>query len=146
MGPPGSGGCGDAMGRHNGLQEPQGRGRRVVGWLWWLVPLVFFWGGKLSGSLQSALKARHERRLELLEATGKRQLALDAVNRPPEPVCGCGHHLAKHDRAGTCHEMVETATAWDADRKPLSYELRPCNCQQYVGPEPLGTVFAPGRP
>ncbi|MFF4605789.1 hypothetical protein ACFY12_23995 [Streptomyces sp. NPDC001339] len=111
-------------------------------WWWMLVPLVIMGGGWLSDNVRSALKTRHKRKLALLKATEQHQLALDTANRPPEPVCGCTHHLAKHDKAGRCHEVVEAPTAWDAERKPLRYEPRPCNCQQYIGPEPLGTVFA----
>ncbi|WP_354643744.1 hypothetical protein [Kitasatospora camelliae] len=112
------------------------------GWIWALVPAVIVGGGWVGDNVRGALKTRHERRMELQQAAERRQLALDAANRPPEPVCGCTHHLAKHDKQGKCHEVVEAPTAWDADRKPLRYEARPCNCQQYVGPEPLGTVFA----
>ncbi|MFH8384153.1 hypothetical protein ACH4E7_24945 [Kitasatospora sp. NPDC018058] len=111
--------------------------------LWWLVPAVLYGSGSVTAKVRRSLKVRHERKLELLDAAQRRQLALEAASRPPEPVCGCTHHLAKHDKQGRCHEVVETPTAWDADRRPLSYEPRPCNCQQYVGPEPLGTVFAP---
>ncbi|WP_327325836.1 hypothetical protein OG735_27670 [Streptomyces sp. NBC_01210] len=112
------------------------------GWLWLLIPGVIFGGSWASNSVRRALKTRHKRRLELLRATERRQLALEAADRPPEPVCGCTHHLAKHDRQGKCHEVVEAPTAWDAERKPVQYEPRQCNCQQYIGPEPLGTVFA----
>ncbi|MET9023467.1 hypothetical protein ABZV93_26190 [Actinopolymorpha sp. NPDC004070] len=38
---------------------------------------------------------------------------------------------------------MQTPVAWDADRLPVKYEARQCNCQQYVGPEPLGTIYAP---
>lgn len=112
--------------------------------LWWLVPAVLYGGGSAARrALRRTLKVRHRRKLELLDARQRQHLALEAANRPPEPVCGCTHHLAKHDRQGRCHEVVEAPTGWDADRRPLGYEPRPCNCQQYVGPEPLGTVFAP---
>jgi hypothetical protein len=30
-----------------------------------------------------------------------------------------------------------------ATRSWRHYEPRPCNCQQYIGPEPLGIVYAP---
>ncbi|UQA93123.1 hypothetical protein [Streptomyces halobius] len=113
-----------------------------MGWLWMVLPAVMLGGGWIVENVRSALKTRHKRKLELLDAAQRRQLALDAANRPPEPVCGCTHHLATHDKAGRCHEVVEAPTAWDAERKPLRYESRPCNCQQYIGPEPLGTVFA----
>ena len=110
--------------------------------LWWLVPAVLYGGGSIASRVRRDVKERHERKLELLEAQHQRRLALDAANRPPEPVCGCTHHLAKHDKQGRCHEVVETPTAWDADRRPVRYEPGQCNCQQYVGPEPLGTVYA----
>ncbi|AUY47940.1 hypothetical protein [Streptomyces sp. CB01881] len=111
-------------------------------WIWWAMAAVMVGGGWTGDRFRGMLKTRHERKLELLKAAERRQLALDAAKRPPEPVCGCTHHLAKHDQAGKCHETVEAPTAWDAERKPLQYEPRPCNCQQYIGPEPLGTVFA----
>jgi hypothetical protein len=108
-------------------------------WVWWLIPIVLIGGGRFS----SALHTRHQRKLELMKAEEQHRQALAAANRPPEPICGCTHHLAKHDKQGVCHETVESPTAWDADHKPVAYEPRPCACQQYIGPEPLGTVFAP---
>lgn len=111
--------------------------------MWWVLPVVLYGSGWIVKDARQALKVRHERKMELLAASARQQAALEASNRPPEPVCGCTHHLAKHDKQGRCHEDVEAPTAWDADRRPLQYEARPCNCQQYIGPEPLGTVFAP---
>ncbi|MEU9080625.1 hypothetical protein ACFYUY_37845 [Kitasatospora sp. NPDC004745] len=114
-----------------------------MGWLWAVIPAVMIGGGWVVENVRGALKTRHERTMERLQAEDKRRLALEAAHRPPEPVCGCTHHLAKHDKQGRCHEVVEAPTAWDAERRPLQFEARDCNCQQYVGPEPLGTVFAP---
>lgn len=34
------------------------------------------------------------------------------------------------------------ATAWDENKKPKRYELAQCNCQQYVGPQPLSQIYA----
>jgi hypothetical protein len=112
-------------------------------WIWLVIPAVLIGVGHVSESVRSALKTRHKRKLELLKAAEAQQLVLLAANQPPEPVCGCTHHLAKHDSSGKCHETVEAPTAWDAERKPLRYEAKPCNCQQYIGPEPLGLVYAP---
>ncbi|MDH6135827.1 hypothetical protein P3T37_005244 [Kitasatospora sp. MAA4] len=112
------------------------------GWLWSAVIPLLIGGNWIVNNGRAALKHRHERKLEILQADERQRIALEAANRPPEPICGCTHHLAKHDRQGKCHELVQAPTAWDADRKPLQYEPRPCNCQQYIGPEPLGTVFA----
>lgn len=108
-------------------------------WVWWALIWMAFGSG---GWMQHALRARHQRKLELVKAETKRQQALEAASRPPEPVCGCTHHLAKHDKQGKCHEVVEAPTAWDAEKNPISYESRPCNCQQYIGPRPLETLYA----
>ncbi|SDR68517.1 hypothetical protein SAMN04489717_0049 [Actinopolymorpha singaporensis] len=117
----------------------------MSGWMWIL--LIFVWLGGASWIVETtrkALKTRHKRRLELERETTRRTLAQQAADQPPQPICGCTHHLAKHDRStGKCHEEVQAPVAWDADRKPVQFEARQCNCQQYVGPEPLGTVYAP---
>lgn len=118
-------------------------------WFWW----AFIFAGPAAGivakvtePVRSGLKMRHERKLAELEAQREAQreerAALEAAAKPPAPVCGCGHHLAKHDKQGKCHESVEVAVAWDADKKPVGYEPGRCNCQQYVGPQPLTTLYA----
>ncbi|NGN67244.1 hypothetical protein G5C51_25475 [Streptomyces sp. A7024] len=112
-------------------------------WFWWI--LIFFWLGgfaKLAEVSRAALKTRHERRLERIEAQQSKQLALEEAQKPPEPICGCGHHLAKHDKQGKCHELIEVATAWDSDHKPVEYGREQCHCQQYVGPQPLSQIYA----
>jgi hypothetical protein len=112
-------------------------------WLWWVFVFFMVGGfGWVADTGRTALRTRHERRLERLEIQDKQRRAIEAAARPPQPVCGCTHHLAKHDKRGKCHEVVETPMAWDADRKPLHYEPRQCNCQQYVGPQPLTTFYA----
>jgi hypothetical protein len=92
----------------------------LIGGYWWLVfivPPVF--GG--------ALQQHHRRRLAVL--TAKTELAekkKTALQSPPEPqpICGCSHHLSFHNpRTSSC-------------------AVDDCRCQQYVGPEPLGHVFA----
>ncbi|WP_171169806.1 hypothetical protein [Streptomyces sp. I05A-00742] len=116
-----------------------------MGWIWWA---VIFGGplagvvGAVGGNVRAGLRTRHERKLELMEAKHKQRAELEAADKPPTPVCGCGHHLAKHDKQGKCHESVESAVAWDADKKPVAYERERCNCQQYVGPQPLTTFYA----
>ncbi|MHB6908000.1 hypothetical protein [Streptomyces sp. CB02959] len=122
---------------------------------WWylffLTGPVLYAGSAARGVVRKALKTRHKRKLALIEARremgvppdGVRgSLALEAADRPPVPVCGCEHHLAKHDKQGKCHETVRTAVVWDADHQPVRYEARQCACQQYVGPEPLSRVYA----
>ncbi|WP_189308117.1 hypothetical protein [Streptomyces albospinus] len=109
-------------------------------------------GSAVSKSVRKGLKTRHERKLAVIEARSEGRLALEtsrqerhelaAAQKPPEPVCGCTHHLAKHDKKGTCHELVQVPVAWDADHRPVQYEAGQCTCQQYVGPQPLSQVYA----
>jgi hypothetical protein len=87
---------------------------------WWL---VFILPPIVGGSLQK----HHRRRLAILAAKGKlAETKSQALSAPPEPqpVCGCSHHLSFHN-------PHTSACAVDD-----------CRCQQYVGPEPLGHVFA----
>jgi hypothetical protein len=136
------------------VEQPSTGGDMLVvtngtGWsgmhnLWWVIPVLLFGTGFVGDKISSAARTRHKRKLELVKAAEKQQRAMTAANRPPEPICGCTHHLAMHGKDdGKCHEVVEAPSLWDADRKPLQYEPQQCNCQQYVGPEPLGTVYAP---
>jgi len=86
-------------------------------WLVFIIPPIF--GG--------ALQQHHRRRIAIIEAKGKlaetRGQAL-SMPREPQPICGCSHHLSFHNpNTSVC--------AVDG-----------CRCQQYVGPEPLGHVFA----
>jgi hypothetical protein len=87
---------------------------------WWLIFIV-------PPVLGGALQRRHARRLAIIAAKGeleeKRQAALKSPPGP-QPVCGCSHHLSFHSpTTGGC-------------------AVEDCRCQQYVGPEPLGHVFA----
>lgn len=83
--------------------------------------------------------------------------------QPPQPVCGCQHHLSFHDpETGRCgftqpvytsnYEVVVNASGnpvLDAYRdvqkvKKTSYEgEHQCGCQRYIGPEPLTAYYAP---
>ena len=63
-------------------------------------------------------------------------------HRQPQPVCGCGHHLAHHDRqAGACAALV--LYEWYDKRMMQRWET--CSCKRYTGPEPIdpGTWVAP---
>jgi hypothetical protein len=112
-------------------------------WLWMLAVFLVFGGAAwVSETLRNGQRHRHEQRMEQLRAEERRLRRLEAAKRPPEPVCGCGHHLAKHDRQGHCHETVQVPTGWDADRRPLGFAPGDCACQRYVGPQPLSQVFA----
>ncbi|WP_030903727.1 hypothetical protein [Streptomyces sp. NRRL F-5126] len=114
-----------------------------MNWFWWI--FVFFMVGGfswLADTGRSALKTRHERRMERLKLAENGRLAIEESHKPPEAVCGCTHHLAKHDKTGKCHEDVRSPVEWDGEKKPLRFELRQCNCQQYVGPQPLSKIYA----
>ncbi|GAB3969469.1 hypothetical protein [Streptomyces sparsus] len=115
----------------------------------WVVVCVLFilcgGGAWLVENVRGALRTRHERHLALLHAEEHRTREIAEASRPPdppEPVCGCGHHLALHDKQGGCHSLVEVPTGWDAERRPLAFEPGLCRCQQYVGPQPLSQVWA----
>lgn len=109
---------------------------------------VVFWVFILGGFggagewCRSMLSDRRKHKLRKLELEAKKRKELEEANRPPDPICGCEHHLAKHGADG-CHADVMAAVTWDAKKKPTSYERRRCNCQRYVGPEPLSQVYAP---
>ncbi|UNO41388.1 hypothetical protein [Streptomyces sp. MST-110588] len=112
-------------------------------WIWWV--FAFFMAGgfaKVVDTGSKALRTRHERKMARLEAERQERLELEAAHKLPEPVCGCRHHLAKHDKQGKCHEVTQAPTSWDADKKPVAYEPGQCTCQHYVGPQPLSQVYA----
>ncbi len=110
---------------------------------WWgVVWGVVIVGGWAGNQMRSALRTRHERQMERDAVADRRKAALEAAQRPPQPVCGCTHHLAKHDKDGKCHATVEMPVEWDAQRNPTRFEARQCDCQRYVGPEPLTTLYA----
>jgi len=112
-------------------------------WIWWVFVFFMVGGfGWIADTGRSVLSTRHERRMERLKLVENERSAIEEANKPPVPVCGCTHHLAKHDRKGKCHEDAEVAVEWDENRKPLKYELRRCTCQQYVGPQPLSQIYA----
>jgi len=91
-----------------------------IGNYWWL---VFIIPPVVGGSLQQ----HHRRRVAIIEAKSKlAESRSQGLGAPPEPqpVCGCTHHLSFHNpRTSAC-------------------AVEGCRCQQYVGPEPLGHVFA----
>jgi hypothetical protein len=102
-------------------------------------------GGGAWDRVKSVAKDRREERMRL--ANG------------PEPICGCGHHLAYHDlHDGRCYAEVKRdqadAAATGSDvaasdsesgaAKPAPESLwRRCACRRYAGPEPIATVYAP---
>ncbi|MBT2451466.1 hypothetical protein J7F03_31270 [Streptomyces sp. ISL-43] len=91
---------------------------------------------RISGAASSYLLAQAE--VRRLEARAKaRQLD------PPQPVCGCGHHFSFHDpEARSCHHQNKLETSY-LFGGITGNELVACDCRQYVGPEPLPTVYAP---
>jgi hypothetical protein len=87
---------------------------------WWLIFILGPMGG-------GALQRHHSWRLRILAAKSElaeKRNAGQVAPPEPQPICGCSHHLSFHNpRTGACAEEG-------------------CRCQQYVGPEPLGHVFA----
>lgn len=76
--------------------------------------------------------------------------------REPEPVCGCGHHYAKHHEDGSCafttvqRVLMERGnprtvrTGYDGETHTTVYDHEvwqdqtfDCSCKRYTGPEPL---------
>lgn len=61
----------------------------------------------------------------------------------PKPVCGCEHHMALHDReTGVCNGAI-TVELWNRHNERAGRRQDPCPCRQYVGPEPITSVWAP---
>lgn len=52
----------------------------------------------------------------------------------PDPICGCGHHLAFHTAEGQCREQIPILAA--AEGGQPKYDVYDCTCQQYVGAVP----------
>lgn len=63
--------------------------------------------------------------------------------KPVTPVCGCTHHRSVHDsKTGACHAAVRNLMRYDENEMPV-YQMLPCACRQYTGPEPLPEYYAP---
>ncbi|MDX2708349.1 hypothetical protein PV350_36690 [Streptomyces sp. PA03-6a] len=99
------------------------------------IALVILAGGYVTGGAYDRLRKA---------ATERRKARQQELNGP-QPVCGCGHHLAYHDaREGLCYASVPAPSgrkdeAGDKDEA----EDRRCPCRRYAGPEPLATLYAP---
>ncbi|MFE2292660.1 hypothetical protein [Streptomyces sp. NPDC059452] len=91
------------------------------------IALIILASGYVAGGVYDRLK----------KATAERRKAKARALSGPEPVCGCGHHLAYHDaRDALCYASVPASSA-GAD------EAQRCPCRRYAGPEPLATLYAP---
>lgn len=114
------------------------------GWILVFVIIGYF-------MVAATLRKRHARMMALAEA-----------GKPKPPICGCDHHLVYHSKDhGRCTARVRTPVSWirnpELDRwisgdeqyrfmnerptisqVPDRWELVPCDCQRYIGPEPLG--------
>ena len=100
------------------------------------IAVVLMAGGyAVNGTLDRVRRMRNERRREQEKAL-----------RGPEPVCGCGHHLAYHDlRDGRCYAQVKSKGVGGSDGggKAKGATAAQCTCRRYAGPEPLATLYAP---
>lgn len=63
----------------------------------------------------------------------------------PEPICGCGHHRAMHDGGGSgkCVKALGRRETFSADGRYIGLQPYHCSCQQYVGPEPISSMWTP---
>jgi hypothetical protein len=81
----------------------------------------------------------------------------------PEPICGCGHHLAFHDlHDGRCYAEVKRVGEKDGAKAAAGAKTgddsagpagdgkaapdpdwHRCTCRRYAGPEPIATMYAP---
>ncbi|MFJ2774108.1 hypothetical protein [Streptomyces sp. NPDC087300] len=100
----------------------------------WVVVALAFSGSVCCVSLTSLAKLIVKHRRE------DRRRALNG----PDPMCGCGHHLAFHDPSeGVCHAPAQVPVAWDWTGDPSKFEERRCSCRTYAGPEPLPSFHTP---
>lgn len=64
--------------------------------------------------------------------TAPRRTLAPRLPPPPKPICGCGHHLAYHDKkSGQCNEYQPGVVQSGTNNKVT------CKCRQYSGPLPL---------
>lgn len=64
--------------------------------------------------------------------------------KPPEPICGCDHPLAYHNpKTGICGGEEKQYAVWDATARRHVDKMVRCTGQQYDGPTPLPTMYAP---
>jgi len=94
--------------------------------------VVMAGGYAVNGALDRVRRIRKDRRE-----------AQDRALRGPEPLCGCGHHLAYHDlHDGRCYAEVKRKGG-SGEGKPKDASPAQCTCRRYAGPEPLATLYAP---
>jgi hypothetical protein len=63
--------------------------------------------------------------------------------KPTEAICGCGDHKSYHEAGtGICGQTEKVMTSYDKRGNPI-YQIVPCGCKQYTGPEPLPELYAP---
>lgn len=57
--------------------------------------------------------------------------------------CDCSHSLALHDRdSGRCHGQVQF-DKHDSLGEWIGHYYARCGCRQYVGPDPISSVWVP---
>lgn len=61
--------------------------------------------------------------------------------KTPQAICGCKHHLAKHDpQTRACHATIEQRK-YNKAGENIGEEHVPCTCRQYIGPTPVEAFF-----
>jgi hypothetical protein len=60
-----------------------------------------------------------------------------------EPICGCGHSLAKHERDTERCRGEDGRDRYNDRGHWMGHEWVPCTCQRYVGPQPVESLWLP---
>lgn len=58
-----------------------------------------------------------------------------------KPICGCTHHLAFHDTKNNTCTGVNNVRYYNSRGYP-TYKDVVCTCKTYIGPTPLGQLYA----
>lgn len=58
------------------------------------------------------------------------------ARKEPEPVCGCGHHLATHDPETLKCSAAVSVSQYRAGGDWIGEDWKSCACRKYVGPMP----------
>jgi len=67
--------------------------------------------------------------------SGLNRLEMTPPAEDPQPICGCEHHQCFHDESG-CGNQSNMYNG-----RSGQYEIIPCGCKRYTGPEALPTVL-----
>lgn len=105
--------------------------------IWWGFPIAEWGADQFDAGIAAMAKRRRrkiahrEKMLEIDLEAKRRKMELENP-APVQPICGCEHHVAFHNRENnTCSKNIGTT------KHPSQ-----CECQGYSGPEPLSQIYA----